>query len=85
MSVRCVCHLNDSLMEPFGLLQVQEHHFGQGHACFACFAVGHSDLPDLLDQHLCLALGHILVPNPAVGLEDPRYLWGVAHTWEVSF
>lgn len=78
-------HLNDSLMKSLCLLQVQEHHFWQGCSCFACFAVGHPNLPDLLDQGFCLPLGHILVPNPAVGLEDPRYLWGVAHIREVGF
>ena len=80
-----VRHLNNSLKKPLSFLQVQEYHFWQVHACFACFAVGHSNLPDLLDQHLCLPLGHILVANPAAGLENPRYLWSGAHTWEVSF
>lgn len=80
----CVQHLNDSLVKPLGFLQVQEYHLWQVHPCFACFAVGHASFPDLLDQHLCLALGHILVSHPASGLEDSRHLWGIAHAWEVS-
>ena len=71
-------------MQAFGLLQMQEDHLHQFHACFACFAVGHSNLPDLLDQHLSLALGDILVANPAAGLEHPRDVGSGTHAGEVS-
>lgn len=78
-------HLNDSLQQAFSLLQMQEDHLHQIHACFARFAVRHSNLPDLLDQHLCLPLGHILVAHFAAGPEDARDVLSIAHARKVSF
>ena len=78
-------HLNDSLVQALGLLQVQEDHLHQIHACFACFAVGHANLPNLLDQHLSLPFGDVLVAHLAARLEDPGDVGAAAHAGEVSF
>ena len=72
-------------MQALGLLQMQEDHLHQIHICFACFAVGHANLPDLFDQHLGLPFGDVLVVHLAARLEDPGDVRAVAHAGEVSF